>query len=344
MAIGYAGLKDKHAITRQVFTVQHGDPALAPKFEDSHIRILGADRHKNKIKRGHLAGNRFVIKLRDVQVSDVVRVKRLLDHLVAHGVPNYYGEQRFGYRRNNHLLGRSLLLGRWQEFLDEQLGRPTPDEAQHAQEARRAYEERDYKRAVNTWPTVHRFERQSVGPLSRGATAQQAIHGIDFTQLSLLVSAFQSEIFNRVLDQRLREGTYDTLFNGDVAFKHDSRGMFLVDDAAVEQPRCQRLEISPTGPMWGPQMLMPAGEILQMERAALEQTGVSESDLTAADPYAPEGSRRALRMLVKDAEVSGGVDEHGAYIRLAFELGRGSFATTLLREITKTRTPHEEEE
>ena len=334
-AIGYAGLKDKHAITRQVFTVQHGDIELVPLFNDSHIKILAADLHRNKIKRGHLAGNRFVIKLRDVQPTEVIRAKRLLDHLVEHGVPNYYGEQRFGYRRNNHLLGKALLLGHWQAFLDEQLGRPIPDEAQRAQAARQAYEEGDYEKAVELWPTVHRAERQSVGPLSRGATADQAINGIDRTQLSLLVSAFQSEIFNRVLDQRLRDGTYSKLFTGDVAFKHDSRAMFLVEDHMTEQPRCDALAISPTGPMWGEQMMMPTGPVLEMERAALTQTGMTEEQLAAAGRYAPDGSRRALRMLVRDPEVSGGVDEHGPYIRLAFELGRGSFATTLLREITK---------
>ncbi len=341
-AVGFAGLKDKHAITRQAITVHGADPDKAATFEDDYIKILAAERHRNKIKRGHLAANRFVIKVRDVQPTQVLIAKRLMDRLAKSGVPNYLGEQRFGYRRNNHVLGRLLLLGRYEAFLDIMLGQPIADEAPHAQAARAAYDQGELQQALERWPTVHRFERQAIGPLSRGATPEQAINGIDRTQLTLLVSAFQSEVFNRVLDRRVREGTIGQFKVGDIAFKHDSRGLFDVEDVAAEQPRCDAHEISPSGPMWGPKMKMPAGAVLEIEREALRATGVNEAQLADAGQYTPDGSRRSMRMLVADPDVSGGVDEHGAYVRLAFELSRGCFATTVLREIMKTDADDEE--
>jgi tRNA pseudouridine13 synthase len=333
--IGFAGLKDKHAVTRQCMTIHHGDIDKARTFADGHIRILAAERHRNKIRRGHLKANRFVIKVREVEPAHAPRAKRLMDRLVRFGVPNYYGEQRFGYRRNNHTLGKLLLLRRYQEFLDQMLGQPRDDESPKAQDARRAYDEGDYPRALKLWPTVHRFERQACGPLSRNASPEQAINGIDHTQLTLLISSFQSEIFNRVVDRRLRDGLYDRVLVGDLAFKHTTRGLFMVLDADHEQPRCDALEISPTGPLWGPDMVMPNGQVIAWERQALAATGVSEEQLVIDGPYAPGGSRRAMRMLVADPDVGGGADEHGPYIRIAFELSRGCFATTVLREITK---------
>jgi len=341
-AVGYAGLKDKHAITRQAFTVEHADPDAAGAFEDARIRILGVDRQQRKLKRGHHAGNRFSIVIRDVDPTAVLSAKRALDRLEQEGVPNYFGEQRFGYRRNNHRLGRLLLLEQWRDFLDEMLGRPIEDESPAARQARQAYEEGDYKLALATWPTVHRFERQAVGPLSRGAPAHDAVHGIDAAQRSLLLSAFQSALFNQVVDRRLRDGTFATIQPGDVPFEHDSRRIFAVDEdpdaLADAQRRYDAREVSPTGPMWGAKMKRAKHDVDALDLAVLEEAGVEPEHLARGE-YQPDGLRRSLRMLIADPDCASGVDEHGPYVKVRFELGRGCFATTVLREIMKTDAP-----
>lgn len=342
VAVGYAGLKDKHAITRQWFSVEHASVERAAEFADEHIHILATDRHLNKLKRGHLRGNRFIIKLRDVELNDVVRVRRMLDRMCRCGVPNYLGEQRFGYRKNNHLLGQLLMLGKYREFLDEMLGRPIPADSPPAAEARQAYQTGDYVTALECWPKVHRFERQAIGPLSRGASPSQAVNGIDRPQLALLMSAYQSYIFNLVLDKRVRDGLFDTLLVGDLAFKHDSRGVFLVEDIAEAQQRCDAKLICPTGPMWGPDMIRAGGQVDQWELDALRSTDMDVSDLVASK-RAPEGSRRPMRMLIDEPAVSAGGDELGPYIELRFMLPRGSFATTVMREIMKDGAPRDEE-
>jgi len=332
-AVGFAGLKDKHAITRQAFTVEHADAKLVDRFEDEHIKILLADYHRNKIKRGHLRGNRFVIKVREVEPTAVLRAKPILDQLAAHGAPNFLGEQRFGYRFQNHELGRLLLRGDYQGFLDMMLGQPRESDRDIIRQARAAYDAGDYHKALELWPTVHRFERQAVGPLSRGASAADAVNGIDSTQRHLLVSSCQSAVFNNVLDRRLREGNYE-LREGDLAFKHDSRGVFHVEHIEAERPRYVAQAISPTGPMWGRKMQRPTGWVAEWETEELAAAGLSE-DLFAEGKYTPDGSRRAMRMPVTDASVTGGVDEHGAFVKVSFELPRGCFATTVMREIMK---------
>jgi len=112
VAIGFSGLKDRHAITRQAFTVHLG---TKPEPDWSAlaipgVRILGAMRHARKLKRGAHRGNRFVIVLRDVR-GDRERVDAVLAAIRAQGVPNYFGEQRFGRDDGNLTLARQLFSG-----------------------------------------------------------------------------------------------------------------------------------------------------------------------------------------------------------------------------------------
>ncbi|MCG8512265.1 MAG: tRNA pseudouridine(13) synthase TruD, partial [Rhodospirillales bacterium] len=99
--IGYAGLKDKHAITRQQFSIRLPDRSidekgLAKLQHHPQLTVLWAQRHEVKLRRGHHGGNRFVIRLRDVQATDAIKAKPVLERLATSGVPNFIGEQRFG--------------------------------------------------------------------------------------------------------------------------------------------------------------------------------------------------------------------------------------------------------
>jgi tRNA pseudouridine13 synthase len=335
-AIGYAGLKDKHAITRQWFSVEKLTEDQAATFEDSHLTILAMDRHDQPLTRGRLRGNRFRIKVRNVAPSAVLPAKRIIDRLVRTGAPNFIGEQRFGYRHDAHLQGRALLLGNYQFFLDQLLGKPMEPEPLRNAQARREYELGNWAQALELWSTVHRFERQALGALTRGATAEQAINAIDRPHLTLMISAFQSAIFNAVCNDRLRMGLLGTLLQGDVAMKHETGGVFHVRDLAAEQQRADALEISPTGPMWGKALLMPEDGIGDAEVAALRDTGVGPEHLVDG-PFVPEGTRRSLRMVLLNARVSAGADDAGPYVEVDFELPRGSFATTVMREVMKQR-------
>lgn len=337
--VGYAGLKDKHAISRQAMSLWRADPALADTFEDEGIKIIGVNRHNDKIHRGHLRGNRFVVKIRNVKPHDVLSAQKIINILEREGVPNYFGEQRFGYRHNGQLLGWMLLKEDWQAFLDELLGGHDPRERGRNTEARNAYDDGNYQKALKRWSTVHRHERQAVGTLSRGAPAHDAINAIDESQRVLLVSAFQSALFNYLLNDRIARGLFTELMPGDIAQLHNRRGGFLVRNIESEQHRFDRMEISTTGPMWGPDLEIPASPMGDWERAVLEWTGVTPEELETG-VYQPRGSRRAYRMIIRDSQVSGGVDDHGSYIRCAFDLPRGSYATTVLRELmVKNKLP-----
>ncbi|MEQ1511119.1 MAG: tRNA pseudouridine(13) synthase TruD [Lysobacteraceae bacterium] len=120
-AIGYAGLKDRHALTRQRFSVwipkriapdldalQSDDPGSSP---GQGLRVLDAQWHARKLPRGALAGNRFVLTLREVE-GDPAAIETRLRVIAERGVPNYFGEQRFGRGGDNVSKALSMFAGR----------------------------------------------------------------------------------------------------------------------------------------------------------------------------------------------------------------------------------------
>jgi tRNA pseudouridine13 synthase len=342
--VGYAGMKDKHAITRQVVSIHCPGRSAAdvPMLRNDRVSILWADQHTNKLRLGHLAGNRFSIRVRGVPITDILRAREALRRLEVEGVPNYAGEQRFGVRGNTHRLGRALVRREWRALLDEFLG-PDAAHPELNREARALYARGEFSAALDAFPPVCRPERIALHALERGASAQQAVQAIDAHQRRYWVTAFQSWVFNRCLARRLSEGRFARLQPGDVAMKCANGALFVVDEAIARDPataeRVARFEVSPTGPLWGPRMKRAAPPVDDEERGALAEEGVTLDDLerTTRDlGEAMAGARRAMRIALRFPELEAGVDEHGSFIRFAFELPPGAFATAVLREIMKT--------
>ncbi len=351
-AVGFAGLKDRMAITRQVLSVHVPGKKIEdfPMLQHERVGVLWADYHTNKLRKGHLRGNRFSIRIRGVNPMQTPLVKRVLDRLEQVGVPNRFGEQRFGTGGSNHLFGRALVLGDFERAVKD-LFSPFAGDSERSAEARRFALEGRYADAMSLFPRGCRTEREVLGALARGLSAERAVRSIDAMAANFMVSAFQSAVFNHVLDRRLDAGTLGTLRVGDLAMKHENRAMFAVDEAVIAEPgtaeRLAKFEISPSGPMWGPAMMRASGETDREELAALADLEVSVEALEAfgvRHPRLIEGARRPLRVPLIDPDVEGGIDDAGAFIRVVFELPRGSFATVVLREIMKPTIALEDED
>jgi tRNA pseudouridine13 synthase len=263
--VGFAGLKDRHAIAVQWFSVPRLRTALDwPGVRAADFEVLEAHAHNRKLPRGALAGNRFTVRIRAPE-GDGARLSAALSPRLAEiarrGVPNYFGPQRFGRD------GANLLRGR------EGLG------------------------------NLRREER------------------------GFLLSAARSVVFNAVLAVRVTDGSWERLVEGDLA-NLDGRGSLFAADAAdpTLTERCGRLEIHPTGPMWGAGSPATLARVLELETRVGAQFQ-EESQLCAAAGMAQE--RRSLRLAVRELESE---PEPGACV-LHFRLARGSFATAVLREL-----------
>jgi tRNA pseudouridine13 synthase len=332
--IGYAGMKDAHAITRQLFSIQGTTEDAVKNLQIPGLSVQWAARHGNKLRLGHLSGNRFAIKIREVRAEDVVKLKPIVDRIARCGLPNYFGEQRFGRRGNNHLLGAALLRDDNAGLLKLLLGSPEAklDDAQSLG-ARKAYDRGDYPQAMKLYPRHCGMERRILARFVKTGKPGAAVKAIDEKLRRLWISALQSNLFNEVVAARIE--SLDKLMDGDLAYKHENGACFHVQSAAAEQPRCDAFEISPTGPLVGYRMTLPEGEPGQIEEKVFADHELTPAQFRVEGRLKVKGARRPLRVQPKDIDLAGGVDEFGPHVTVAFTLPAGSFATVFLRELTK---------
>lgn len=268
--VGFAGLKDRQAVTRQWFSLPlagRPEPALDPE-PFAGLKILDRSRSGRKIQRGRLAGNRFELVVRDIR-GERDATERTLAAVDDHGVPNGFGEQRFG--GNN--IARAYRLFRGQM-------------------------------------------RRKPNKSKRG----------------FYLSAARSLIFNRVLEARIDDGTWNRLRPGDVAMLDGSRSFFPAepDDPDLVR-RCAEQDIHPTGPLVGSGELPVSGEVATLEQAVFDDHAELVTGLMR---FGLEHQRRALRMRVRDLDWRWVGDD----LEIAFALDSGGYATTVLREVVDYET------
>jgi tRNA pseudouridine13 synthase len=351
-AVSYAGIKDRRAITRQVFSVHvpGRDASKFPAFEHPRAGVLGVRQHTSKIRRGQLAGNRFSIRVRGVEPTAAVAAKRVLDELAERGVPNRFGSQRFGGRKRNHLVGRALWLGRWDEALELLLGPGGVTPAAQQESADRFAAGR-FEEALRALPRALTLERTVLKEFARTGKAGKAWKAVRPRDRGFFVSAFQSAVFNEVLAARVADGTYDRPVPGDLLLTADGHDPVLVlPEAEVDRRTIEevaRFERTPSGPMWGARMRRASAAVDLLEVRALGELGVSLEEIAAPADRAAEmagGTRRPLRVRLTNPGVEGGIDEHGPYVRCSFDLPGGAFATEVMAVVMGGNGEGEEEE
>lgn len=327
--IGCAGLKDAHAISRQRLSVEGITPERLMAIQYPQLKVLWAERHRNRLKIGHLRGNRFVVRIRQVLPDSLARARSILDILTQRGLPNGFGLQRFGSRGQTHLLGRCLVQNDLAAFFRVYLGTPQPDDDPETRAAREHFDAGDMPGALQLWRMPHSDEYRALHILCAQNSLKAAYYSLPREFLRLSLAAYQGYLFNRLLQQRLLG--YDRLEDGDLAYKHDNGACFVVEDAATEQPRADRLEISPTAPLYGHKVRLASGCPGERERALLAIEGLTLENLQPRG-FSLDGTRRPLRVAVDDLDLC--QDEEGLVVR--FALPAGAYATNLLREIMKT--------
>jgi tRNA pseudouridine13 synthase len=357
-AVGLAGLKDAQALTRQWMSLERVDADLATRLHLPGIKILQVRRHRNKLKIGHLAGNRFEIRIRGCRPGSREVAARVLAVLAARGVPNWFDRQRFGRRGDNHLLGRALVLGQYKEFCDQFLGRPSPTgDSPRLAQARRLYDAGSRHEAVGLFKGSPDHQRV-LAALVRTRDPKKAAEALPKQLARLLVGALQSDIFNAVLERRL--DSFDRVEAGDMAYIHPclpspgaaeveggsapaspalptERGprggaVFLVEKPEDEAPRAARFEISPSGPIIANKVTLASGRAGEIERAVFTEKGIAPADFDRVKALRLRGDRRPLRVPLGSAEV----EPVGDDIRVRFVLPSGAYATVVLSEITKS--------
>ena len=271
--IGFAGLKDKSAITTQWFSLSLGANAVISEVREKiekelvELKILEISKHTNKLKTAHLVGNKFKIIVRNVEKGSLKIANEIKDQLMEVGIPNYYGPQRFGSKLDNHIVGKEIIL-----------------------------KERKEKK--------HWMRK-------------------------LMLSAYQSHLYNVWLTNRINGGSFSSLVNGDLLQSTTGQRPFPYDQEKDHAEEFKKQLISFTGPIFGPKVSTPSEDSLESETKILFEESVTIEDFKNSKL---PGARRLAHIFLTDLEIV----ELDEGLKFSFSLNKGSYATSLLREFMKT--------
>ncbi len=332
-AVGVPGNKDAKAVTCQRMSVEHIEPEDLAGINREELDIQPLDYHRNKLRPGHLQANKFDIKIRNVNSAAKDSARSAAEILKEKGIPNYYTSQRFGRRGDSAILGECLLKDRLEDFVEYYLGKPVADDPPDIKKAREYFARDDYEKPFDYWPYSCQNRRNCLAAYKNTKKPPVVVGEVPKRMRRLFVSAFQSQVFNAVLARRIEN--IDRLLSGDVAKKHDSGGIFNVKDVAAEQARADRFEISPTGPLPGGKMMKTEDKAREIETEVFEKFDLQPEKIKKAGSLRVDGTRRPLRFQADDLKIESGRDDYGPFLNLKFAAPSGSYATALLREITK---------
>jgi len=328
--IGYAGMKDAKGITRQTVSLKGTSPEQVARLNIPNMKVLSAKRHGNKLRLGHLAGNSFRIRLRDVSANAASLAENCLAIIMTRGLPNYFGSQRYGVRGNSAQAGLKLLAGDFAGAVNAILGNPDDISDERWRSALQAYADGNAAAALELFPPHCRTEKEIVRVLAKKPGEwEKALKSVHPKIIDLYLSAAQSQLFDLTVAARI--AALDRVSSGDIACKHANGACFLVTDEAEAATRAAQFEISATGPMFGKKMLLPQGDTALLEEGILKDAGVERGIFNKAGRFSLDGERRPLRVQLKDPTV----EMQDGTLLLEFSLPKGSYATTLLREIMK---------
>jgi len=335
--IGWAGTKDRNARTTQLISIYNVTPeqVAALHIKDITLEVLG--QANGQLSLGDLAGNRFDIRIRDVEPDDLAGRVAAVTGAAATALPNYFGLQRFGVIRPlTHRIGELILRGEYDQAVATYVGLAFPLENEAARRARTVYwETRDPACALRDLPVAMSFERSMLSYLQAhpGDTAG-ALQQLPPKLLSMFVSAFQSYLFNCALSHRLATGhTLSDAVPGDRLIFANGRTdtATAANLAAVSlhlaRGRCSIALFMPGRDDPG----TPAGD--DATRSLLEKFRITPDNFRRASVFVQTKFDGAWRPIALSATVESAVNDRD--VCLKFTLPPGHYATTVCREYMK---------
>jgi len=343
-AIGFAGMKDKRAVTVQLMSF----PTIIDKVSALSIKGVTVEAlytASRPIYRGQLKGNKFQIVIRNVDTS-TERALRIRDSIAAiGGMPNFFGIQRFGVMRPiTHLIGKYILMGHFERAVMTYIANPIAGEPDSSFRVRQILEDtRDFAGALEYYPNNLQFERTIIRYLaSHPKDWTGALQQLPSNLTRMFVHAYQSFIFNLILSRRQQEDIpIHKASIGDIVFPLD-RGCNLQDHKGIMVTNHNLRKIDkqiakgncfPTAPLIGYDSQLAEGNPGDIEQAIIyeEKIEPAKFHVPSLPQFASAGMRRIVFSPVSNLQLNGKDDT----LHLAFSLKKGSYATSLLREFMK---------
>ena len=347
--IGFAGTKDKRALTTQLFSFENVPPEAIKALRMKDLEVLDVSRSDRPLEIGDLVGNRFQIVVRDLAVA-VDRVNSIAEETARQirsfgGFPNFFGIQRFGsVRAITHVVGRHIVRGEFKEAVQTYVANPIEGEGSESYEVRAALRDTgDVHAALRSYPKSYGFEKAILNRLaSRPDDYVGALQVLPFNLLLMFVHGYQSYLFNRVLSERLRRGLpIHEPVAGDLVLPADRRGLpdrdrtidVTCDNLDRVADRCREGKAWVSAILFGSESEFAGGEVGQIEKEIVATEGLRPEDFIIPDipRISSKGSRREILAPLHDFSIRPTAGE----LNISFASSRGSYATCLVREFTK---------
>ncbi len=285
--IGYAGLKDKHAMTKQYISLHKKHEAKMDDFKHEDIKILSKTYHNNKVRIGHLSGNRFYIKLKKVNPTSAKKIDEALKNIAMFGMPNFFGYQRFGTDGNNHIDGEKIAKG---------------EKKERNVKVKKLLISAYQSHLFNLW-------------LSRRLEINALVQKFEIKDLEPLLNMPNDEL------AKMKAQTHPfKLISGDIMEHYPYGRLFDFDGSEHDFKRFNEKDISVTGLLCGKKARLASDSARVIEKEF-------DNDINA------DGTRRYAWVYPEGVE--GRYKNEEAQYELNFSLPKGSYATVLIEEIAK---------
>ncbi|WP_169764164.1 tRNA pseudouridine(13) synthase TruD [Campylobacter mucosalis] len=291
---GYAGLKDKQGMTTQFLTMPRKFETNLSNFSHEKLKILDTSYHNNKLRIGHLKGNRFFIRLKKVMSSEAKKLEQALLNIDKQGYPNYFGYQRFGKYGDNATSGLEIL--KHGTLNGKRLKNPKLSDFLIS-----AYQSELFNQYVSKRVEISRFSD-------------------DFSQKELCeIYKFDTQTAKNLKSQK----QFFKLIQGEVLGHYPFGKCFLCGNLDVELERFLRRDITSYGLIVGDRAYTSSGVAYELEREIYAQAFEFSKKMV--------GSRRFAWSYL--AELDFKYNEENAHFTMSFMLQKGSYATVVLEEI-----------
>jgi len=235
--IGYAGLKDKNAMSIQYISFNKKYEDKFKTFKDENIKILEQTYHNNKIKLGHLKGNKFFVRLKKVNQTDSQKIKQGIKQIKKFGMPNFFGHQRFGIDGDNYLIGKELI----------------DKKRQMRDKTKREFFMNSYQSYLfNLW-------------LNKRIEVSLMIDSFEPKDISSLIGF---DIQN--LEQYKKQQHPFKIFSGDIGMHYPYGRIFDIEDINPEEERFLQKDISLTGALFGKKTKIATKDAQKIEEQFFE--------------------------------------------------------------------------
>lgn len=362
-SIGYAGLKDKHATTTQYLSLpakssQNFHAIFERLAKEYEIKLLDSTLHSNKLRLGHLKGNRFFVRTKKLNPTNATKLESTFAHIAHNGFPNFFGFQRFGINGDNYLLGLSLSQ-RKNAQISPYLSLLAQLHPSLANPQNPLFYTKRYSRAMqeffissyqsflfNGWLQARiqlsawarefspkelqqlaqhygKLESQDPieSPTNLESTFETSLQSAQNACIATLCARFLQSLPKVALESLCAQSQAFTLLEGDLCCHYPYGKLFTLDSAT--QAECERFSqqgFSPTGALSGQNLKAPSTLAGQLEQSFIS-------------PIPAPSSRRYAWVWASDVEYI--YKPEVAQAELHFSLPSGAYATSFLEQVLK---------